>query len=106
VGLREKGPAGLSLCTCLALALAAPVSAGGSQTAFDSLVDRLRPVHAYEFDVDATEHAGAVTKAATMHVAVNIDDHSEQLTIVAGPHHGSVVSWTGGPEESVKLPGM
>ncbi len=41
-----------------------------------------------------------------MHVAVNLDDHSEQLVIIAGPHHGSVVSWTGGPEESVKLPGM
>ena len=95
-----------SLCAGLALALAAPVSAAPTQSAFDSLVDKLRAVHAYEFDVDATEHAGTVTKAATMHVAVNIDDHSEQLVILAGAHHGSVVSWTGGPDESVKLPGM
>jgi len=95
-----------SLCAGFALACAAPASAGAGQSAFDSLVDKLRAVHAYEFDVDATEHAGKVTKAATMHVAVNLDDHSEQLVIIAGPHHGSVVSWTGGPEESVKLPGM
>jgi hypothetical protein len=94
------------LCAGLALVLAAPVSAGTTQSAFDGLVDRLRAVHAYEFDVDATEHAGSVTKAATMHVAVNVDDHSEQLVILAGAHHGSVVSWSGGPDESVKLPGM
>ena len=95
-----------SLCAGLAFACALPAPGDAAQSAFDSLVDRLRTVHAYEFDVDATEHAGTVTKAATMHVAVNIDDHSEQLVIIAGPHHGSVVSWSGGPEESVKLPGM
>jgi hypothetical protein len=70
------------------------------------MVERLRAVHAYEFDVDATEHAGNTTSTATMHVAVNLDDHSEQVVIIAGPHHGSVVSWTGGPEESVRLPGI
>jgi hypothetical protein len=103
---RGSRPIAGSLCASLALLLAAPVAAAATQSAFDSLVDRLRAVHAYEFDVDATEHAGTVTKAATMHVAVNVDDHSEQLVILAGAHHGSVVSWTGGPDESVKLPGM
>jgi hypothetical protein len=96
-----------ALCSAVGLSLAlgaAPVNA--AQSAFDALVDRLRAVHGYEFNVDATEHAGNVTKAATMHVVVNIDDRSEQLTIIAGPHHGSVVTWNGGPEESVKLPGM
>jgi hypothetical protein len=70
------------------------------------MVERLRAVHAYEFDVDATEHAGNTTSTATMHVVVNLDDHSEQVVILAGPHHGSVVSWSGGPEESVRLPGI
>jgi len=89
----------------LSLALgSAPANA--SQNAFDQLVEKLRAVHGYEFDVEATEHIGTVTKAATMHVVVNLDDRSEQLAIIAGPHHGSVVTWTGGPEESVKLPGM
>ncbi len=70
------------------------------------MVEKLRAVHAYEFDVDAMEHTGNATSTATMHVVVNLDDHSEQLVIIAGAHHGSVVSWTGGPEESVRLPGI
>jgi hypothetical protein len=89
------------------IVLAFPFAAvAASASAFEALLGRWHSVHAYDFNVDAVEHESGETKSASMHVSVDVDKRFERLVITAGAHRGSIVTWTGGDAETVKLPGI
>ncbi|HMD03250.1 MAG TPA: hypothetical protein VKG44_09835 [Candidatus Baltobacteraceae bacterium] len=93
----------IGIAACLALGA---LPAAASQSAFETLVARWKAVHAYEFNVGATERAGSASMIVSMHVTVDLDRRSERLAITHGPNHGSVVTWTEGGDVNIKLPGV